>query len=93
MIGRVHGPALSRKSSNPVIPRSVAWASGPPMETKVPGVGVAQTPGLGLRSVLHEPRTEKRGPRYPDNNDFRGSAATRNLLFGEQGADSSLRSD
>ena len=54
---------------------------------------VAQTPDLGLRFVIHEPRTEKRGPRYPDNNDFRGSAATRNLLFGEQGADSSLRSD
>jgi hypothetical protein len=51
------------------------------MEMKVPGVGVAQTPGLGVRFVLHEPRTEKHGPRYPDSNDFRGSGATRNLLL------------
>ena len=40
-----------------VIP-SVTWAFGPPMEMNVPEVGVAQTPGLGLRFVLHEPRTE-----------------------------------
>jgi hypothetical protein len=48
----------------------------PTNEDQSPRVRVAQTPGLGLRFVLHEPRTGKRGPRYPLSNDFRVNEGT-----------------